>query len=129
VPVPKELEPWAAYPVEGVEVKRDGTEIKIEYFFPHWLVGEVQQVELEGTYTEGAASFPVSAGALGSGECFVTGSRYECTEHLPGVLVNRAKAEALMQSAGLPAEEIAQRLLVTTVFSVDPIGIIEIDMP
>jgi hypothetical protein len=129
VPVPAELEPWSAYPVEGLEAKRKGDNIKIEYIFPRWLIGGTQVVELAGTYQEGAASFPVSAGALGGGECFVVGARLECTETLPSMIINRAQAEAQMKQAGLPAGEIGQRLLVTDVFISDPIGIIELDMP
>ena len=60
VPVADELEPWAEYPVDAVEIDREGASIKIEYIFPTWLVGELQEVELVGSYTEGAPSFPVT---------------------------------------------------------------------
>lgn len=123
------LEPWAAYPVDAVEVKhRDGV-LKIEYIFPTWLVGDAQQVELEGAYPGGDGSFPVSAGLMGSGECTVKGPSFVCSEHLPGVAVNPGKAKASMHAAGLSAHEVGKRMLVTEAFSVDPIGIIEFEMP
>lgn len=129
VPVAEGLDPWATYPVDGIEVEREGDYIKIEYMFPSWLAGEVQQVELEGVFTGTEASFPVTAGAMGSGACDVSGPRFVCTENLPGVAVNLEKAKANMRAAGLPADEVAQRLQVTEAFSVDPIGIVEFDMP
>lgn len=129
VPVSKGLEPFATYPVEGIEVKRDDGYMKIEYMFPTWLAGELQQVELEGVYTGSEASFAVTAGFMGSGACEVTGSRFVCTENLPGVVVNPGKAKAHMHAAGLTGHEVAQRMLVTEAFSVDPIGIIDFEMP
>ena len=130
VPVPEELEPWASYPVEVAEFSREeGDTVKIEYLFPTWLVGLGQEVELVGQFPAGATSFPVSAGAYGDGTCAVEGRRMVCTEHLPGLVVDRARAEALMQEHGLAAGDITQRLRVTDVFSVDPIGIFEFDLP
>ena len=87
VPVADELEPWAEYPVDAVEIDREGASIKIEYIFPTWLVGELQEVELVGSYTEGMTSFPVTAEQLCSGECLVAGSHFECTETFPGMHV------------------------------------------
>ena len=50
VPVPEELEPWATYPAPDTEFDRfdrkEGDWVKIEYTFPTWIVGTVQQVEL-----------------------------------------------------------------------------------
>ena len=57
------------------------------------------------------------------------GSRFVCTENLPGVVVNPGKAKANMHAAGLPAHEVSKRMQVTEAFSVDPIGIVEFDMP
>jgi hypothetical protein len=115
--------------VDGIEVKRKDERVKIEYMFPAWLAGDLQQVELEGVYTGVEASFPVTAGFMGSGACEVTGSRFVCTEHLPGVAVNPGQAKANMHAAGLSAHEVSQRMLVTEAFSVDPIGIVEFEMP
>ncbi|AKT36106.1 uncharacterized protein CMC5_002190 [Chondromyces crocatus] len=130
VPVPEELEPWATYPAPDTELDREeGDWVKIEYTFPTWIVGTVQQVELEGRFPAGATSFPVSAGPHGDGVCTVEGTRFVCTENLPGLVVDRAQAESVMRAQGVSGDDLTQRLRVTDVFSVDPIGIIEFDVP
>ncbi|HEY3496786.1 MAG TPA: hypothetical protein VGK73_18940 [Polyangiaceae bacterium] len=127
VPVTAELEPWARYPVDEVEFERDGGRVTISYPFPEWLSGDSEDIDLEGDYEEGAASFDVTA-EQGSGTCTRTGTRYECTEHLPGLEVDPERARESMEDAGLDREEIARRLLVTGVFETDPIGILEFEV-
>lgn len=127
VPVSKELEPWATYPVDRFEMKQDDGTLHVEYDFPPWLTGFDRVIELEGPYSAGAASIEVVAEGIGTGTCTIEGGRLSCTESLPGLPVDRAEAQARMTAAGLSPEEIAGRLKVTDAFSVDPIGIFEAD--
>jgi len=127
VPVPESLSAWATYPVEEVELEREGRRVEISYPFPRWLIGESEKVLLEGVYSDGAEGFEVTADQ-GSGTCTHTGSRLVCTETLPGLEVDREKARERMLDAGLAAEEIEQRLQVTRVFESDPIGILEFEL-
>jgi hypothetical protein len=127
VPVSAELEPWARYPVEEVEFEREGSRVRISYPFPEWLSGDGADIELEGEYEDGADTFAVTA-EQGSGTCTRANTRFECTEHLPGLEIDREKARDSMQDAGLASDEITQRLRVTSVFESDPIGIFEFDL-
>lgn len=127
VPVPDALSAWASYPVEEVELEREGADIEISYPFPRWLSGDSEKIVLEGAYSNAAEGFPVTA-EQGSGTCTHTGARFECLESLPGLEVDREKARDRMLDAGLSAQEIEQRLEVTRIFEADPIGILEFEL-
>ncbi|APR81602.1 Hypothetical protein A7982_06951 [Minicystis rosea] len=129
VPVPAALEPWAIYPVGPVKVSHQGGSLKIEYRFPTWLVGDDHKVKLVGHAAPGATSIHVDAGSLGEGDCTISGDHVTCVEHFPGMPIDRDAAEEAMIDEGFSAQEIEQRLEVTDAFSVDPIGILDFDMP
>jgi hypothetical protein len=128
VPVSEDLAPWATYPVARVVLSRDEVRIRIRYGFPRWLGGVRQRIELEGAWAANGTAFDVTAGEFGTGSCTQAGSRFECREFLPGIAVDRAQAEAVMQEDGLPAEEIEQRLNVTDAFRADPIGVVAFEL-
>lgn len=127
VPVPPALRPWASYPVEEVELEREGADIEISYPFPRWLSGDSDEIVLQGVYSDRPEGFPVTA-EQGSGTCTHTGARFECRESLPGLEVDREKARERMLDAGLSTQEIEQRLEVTRIFEADPIGIFEFEL-
>jgi hypothetical protein len=128
VPVPEELADFATYPVARVRVTRDEVHVRIAYGFPRWLGGIRQRIRLEGAYASDGTPFDVTAGELGAGSCIQIGSHFECHELLPGIRVDLAQAELLMQEAGLSAVEIEQRLKVSAVFTADPIGILAFEL-
>ncbi|MFZ5892770.1 MAG: hypothetical protein ACOY0T_17050 [Myxococcota bacterium] len=128
VPVSEELEPWATYPLRRVACTFGEDSVRLRYGFPRWLNGIATPVILTGRYSEGVSSFDVDAGELGSGSCTQTGTHFECREILPGLSVDRLRAEDEMVSAGLLQEEIEQRLRVTDAFKSDPIGILIFDL-
>lgn len=122
-----ELEQFSFYPVAIAtgEIRR-GT-LKIEYPFPVFLSGVKAAIELEGPYQPGQTHVVVTAAQYGQGECDLTDGVWVCTEQLPGIQVDREAAKAAMAAAGVAATEITRRLEVTDRFSIDPIGIFELD--
>jgi len=128
VPVPEDLAPWATYAVDRVELEYDGQRIEIRYDFPRWLNGVGADVVLEGTYAVDTTGFEVTAPGLGSGTCVREHDRFECSEILSGISVDRSKAEERMQASNLDSEEIEQRLRVTDRFATDPIGVLEFQL-
>lgn len=127
VPVQGELAPYSFYPVSAAAgVIRRGT-LKLEYPFPTTLSGTTAYIELEGPYQAGQTHVEVSAGIHGSGTCDLQNGVWICTESLPGIQVDREAAKNAMIRAGLSAAEVDLRLRVTDRFSIDPIGIFEID--
>jgi len=122
-----ELRPYSFYPVASAKgVIRRGT-LKLEYPFPEQLTGNAVLIDLEGPYAPGQTHVEVTAGAYGRGECDLVEAVWVCFEELPGVDVDPAAAEATMQAAGLGRAEIDFRLEITRRFSIDPIGIFEMD--
>lgn len=121
-----DLAPWSYYAVTGTadaEIRR-GT-LKVEYTFPDQLNGEPMLVHLEGPYQAGSRRVAVSAAPYGSGECTLDAEVWSCREVFDALPIDRAKARAAMEAAGLERSEIEQRLQVTDRFSVDPIGVYE----
>lgn len=107
---------------------REGV-LTLEYDLPARLTGVVQQVQLEGSMPDGDTPLEL-AGPAGSAICSlenVTGRSFDlyCVEELPGVAVDRAALEVLLQTQGLDPAMIAAHLAVSDHFNEDPIGILE----
>jgi hypothetical protein len=128
VPVPEELEPWATYPVEDLRFERNGEEIEIRYPFPRWLSGESETLVLTGSAASDAVEFDVIVRDIGAGVCQRSGRAFTCREQLPDLEIDRDKARERMLDANLGAAEIEQRLRVTDLFRVDPIGVLEFEL-
>jgi hypothetical protein len=122
-----DLEPWSHYAVAAAGAKVKNGTITFHYPFPNFISGKQQFVELVGPFTAGQTHVDVSAGAMGTGTCDLADEIWSCHEHLPGMKVSATVARRAMTAAGMPAAQIAKRLQVTERFSVDPIGIFEMD--
>ena len=128
VPVPQELAAWATYPIDRVEIEQDDRRIEIRYEFPRWLNGVGADIVLEAANAADSTSFDVTASELGSGTCTRAGARFECSEFLPGIAVDRGMARKHMLESNLAGGEIEQRLRVTDLFATDPIGVLEFEL-
>lgn len=104
-------------------------EVVLEYDLPAELTGVVQQVELEGDLPEGTDPLILS-GSAGTATCYLDNFQegafdIYCLEELPGVAIDRAALEVLLESRGLDQDVVKAHLDVTDLFIEDPIGILE----
>lgn len=128
VPVGPDLAAAAVYDVAEVEWTITSGVVKLEYDLPLGLVGKQLRVEFTGPIdvAGGTASL---LGPPGDAACDVATAKVSCTEQMKGLLpVNPdlAVVEQVAQ-AEMPGA-VSQRLDVAKQFSVDPIGIVHIDL-
>lgn len=124
-----ELGDAAFTPVFGARLRIDEGQVSLSYDFPLELTGVDQSVDFDGPLPEGDGPL-VLAGDPGTATCSirnVDGPSFDihCFEELPGVDVDVAALETLLEERGVAPAEIAARIDVAKLFSEDPIGIFE----
>lgn len=129
VPESGELAEAAVTIVQEAQLHVSAGEVILEYDLPAELTGVVQQVELTGDLPDGAEPLLLT-GPAGTATCYLENfspGAFDlfCLEELPGVAIDRAALEALLESRGLDRDVIDAHLEVTDLFIEDPIGILE----
>ena len=125
VPTTADLAAAAVFDVAEVDWTVTGTTVTLEYALPVGLVGGHLRVAFTGPL--GAPSQLV--GTAGTGTCTGTSATgASCREVMPNLGALPLSADVVMQTAALEyAGPAADRAKVATVFSSDPIGVLEID--
>jgi hypothetical protein len=126
VPVSTDLEPYASFPVSGIEFCEQNGSVRLSYELPELLLGASQKIRFEGTYDASAPSIELT-GERGSASCTSNGGVWSCRETLTGVEVDADKVAKLL--AALPPAEAQARGAVSDVFTQDPIGVLSFDTP
>jgi len=117
------LEPFASVPVV-LDWREANGEYRLDYDFPTDLTGVSQRVSFEGSLTrDGTIQL---SGDLGSASCEsdTSGTSFMCTERFPQMAFDLERLQRDLERRGLPADEIARRIEVASVFRSDPIGIL-----
>lgn len=128
VPVTDELASAAVYDVPEVEWKISNGAAKLEYDLPLGLVGKAIRVEFTGSYDASAATVTL-AGAPGTAACDVASAGVDCNETMSGLLPIEPDYAVIEQIAQAEYPGPAQhRIDVAKQFSVDPIGIVHVDL-
>lgn len=128
VPVTAELAAAAIYDVAEVEWTVTGSAVELRYDLPMGLVGLDLKVHFQGTIDAGAGTAAL-ASDTGDAQCTVAADTVSCLEHMPGlgpITPDLAVVEQLAATefAGPPS----MRVDVAKQFSVDPIGIVHVDL-
>jgi hypothetical protein len=124
VPVPAELEPYALFELESVRVEVRGDELGLDYDLPELLLGERRGLSFRGSAT--AAGEYRLEGDDGVATCRQSAGRFRCDEALNGVELDSSKIDRLLQP--LSDAEARARRGVADRFSIDPIGVLEVEL-
>jgi len=115
----------ASFPVD-VKVQQTSTGISLHYDLPQELVGiPLQSVKLDVSAT-GATL--ILNGSAGQATCAQTSTALHCTESLPSALFDLSAVRESAQSQGLSQAAADKRAAVAALFSVDPIGILDVTL-
>jgi len=119
--------PASEYAVTDVSWRIEGGRARLDYTLPRLLVGASQRVSLEGPATGGAMAL---SGSVGTASCTVqpsAGVGLRCEERFPGLAVDLdgVRREAMRVD---PAN-VQARVDVSTRFSIEPIGVLELSSP
>lgn len=128
VPTSADLAAAASFSVDSVDWEVAGSEVTLHYNLPEGLVGGRLSVALRGTLAPGATEVAL-AGDQGTGRCVATATAITCREDLTGLgalpISADVVAEVAMREFNGP---VSLRTHVSSVFSSDPIGIVEVDL-
>ncbi|HTV25320.1 MAG TPA: hypothetical protein VMG12_41785 [Polyangiaceae bacterium] len=125
VPVPLELEPYALFDLESVRVELRGDELGIQYDLPELLLGEQRRIAFRGSAT--AAGEYRLEGDDGVATCRSTrAGRWTCDEVLSSIQFDANKLDRLL--ASMPDTEARARRRVSDRFTIDPIGVLEVEL-
>lgn len=124
VPVPPELEPYALFELESVRVEARDDELGLQYDLPELLLGESRGLSFRGGAT--ADGEYRLEGDDGVATCRSSAGRWRCDEALNGIELDASKIERLLEP--LPDAEARGRRGVADRFSVDPIGVLEVEL-
>jgi hypothetical protein len=129
VPTSPELAPAATFPLEhDVDWTVANGIVTLHYDLPVGLVGGDLSVTLTGSIEGGDTSLFIS-GEVGTGTCAAAGTTVTCREVFTGLGVlpiDMAVVEA--RAATEYSGSVLDRVAVATVFSSDPIGIVDFDL-
>ena len=124
VPVAAELEAYAAYTLESVRVQRSGSELRLDYELPARLLGDRPRLSFRGGLA--ADGRYVLEGHDGVATCESVSGGLRCDEVLSGLETDRDALDRLL--AELPASEARGRRSVAEQFSIDPIGVLDVEL-
>jgi hypothetical protein len=124
VPVPFELEPYASFELESVRVEVRGDELGLHYDLPELLLGEPRGLSFRGGST--AAGDYRLEGDHGVATCRPSAGRWRCDEALNGIELDAMKIDRLLEP--MPDAEARARRGVADRFSIDPIGVLEVEL-
>jgi hypothetical protein len=124
VPVPPELEPYASFELEAVRVEVRGDELGLDYDLPELLLGERRGLSFRGGAT--AAGEYRLEGDDGVATCRPSAGRWRCDEALNGIELDASKIDRLLEL--MPGAEARARRTVADRFSIDPIGVLEVEL-
>lgn len=128
VPVAPELAAAAVYDVAEVEWTIVNGSVKLEYDLPLGLVGKDLRVEFTGPIDLAAGTAKL-VGPPGDATCVLTSTTVSCTEQMNGLLPIAPDLAVVEQIAKTQfAGAASLRVDVAKQFSVDPIGIVLIDL-
>jgi hypothetical protein len=128
VPTTAELQAAALFPVDHADWIIANGVVTLDYKLPVGLVGGLVDVTLTGAITPGATTVEL-AGAQGIGHCVATATTIKCREEFANLGQLPISMAVVEQTAALEyAGPAADRVDVATVFSSDPIGIVELDL-
>jgi hypothetical protein len=124
VPVPPELEPYALFELDSVRVEARGDELGLHYDLPELLLGEPRGLSFRG----GAAADGEYRleGDDGVATCRPSAGRWRCEEALNGIELDAGKIDRLLER--MPDAEARARRGVADRFSIDPIGVLEVEL-
>jgi len=115
----------ASFPVD-VKVQQTSTGISLHYDLPQDLVGiPLQSVKLDVSATFATLTLN---GSAGQATCAQTSTAIHCTESLPSALFDLSAVRAAAQAQGLSQAAADARVAVAALFSVDPIGILDVTL-
>lgn len=128
VPVTADLAAAAIYDVAEVEWTVTGGAVELHYDLPMGLVGQKIRIDFKGTVDAGAGTADL-ASTIGDAQCTVAASAVSCLENMPGLKPITPDLAVVEQLAATElAGQTSQRVEVAKQFSVDPIGIVHIDL-
>lgn len=124
----QELVAAASFSVDSVDWEVAGNEVSLHYNLPEGLVGGRISVALRGTLAPGATEVDLT-GEQGSGHCVATATTVTCREDLTGLGTLPISADVVTQVAMREfTGPVSLRTQVSSLFSSDPIGIVELDL-
>jgi len=124
VPVAPQLEPYAAFEVESVRFERSSSELRLSYDLPELLLGERRRVSFRGAFA--ADGRHVLDGDDGVATCQTSASGVRCDEVLRAPELDMDGLERRL--VGLPEPEARARRAVAAAFSIDPIGVLSVEL-
>lgn len=124
VPVPSELEPYALFELERVQVEVRGDELGLQYDLPQLLLGEPRGLSFRGGAT--APGDYRLEGDDGVARCQRSAGRFRCDEVLSRVELDASKLDRLLEP--MSDAEAGARRSVADRFSIDPIGVLEVEL-
>lgn len=124
VPVAAELEPYAAYMLESVRVQRSESELRLDYELPALLLGDRRRLSFRGALAaDGRYELESDDGTA---ICEAVAGGLRCDEVLSGLETDRDALARLL--AELTEDEARGRRSVAERFSIDPIGVLDVDL-
>lgn len=128
VPTSPDLAAAASFSVDSVDWEIEGSQVTLHYNLPEGLVGGRIGVTLRGTIAPGAKDVTLTS-AQGTGRCVATATTITCREEFADLGVLPISADVVTQVAmkEFPGP-VALRTHVSSVFSSDPIGFVELDL-
>ena len=126
VPVPASLEPYASYPIGDVSLCRTAGGIELGYSLPALLVGKKTRVSFAGGFDPTTGTYELSS-EDGTASCDPGTGSWSCLERFVGLEIDLTEVAA--EAAALGPQEAAARLEVAQLFSGDPIGVLDFDLP
>ncbi len=128
VPVTADLAAAAIYDVPEVEWTVTGGSVELHYDLPMGLVGQKLRVDFQGTVDAGAGTADL-LGKIGDAQCTVAADSVSCLEHMPGLKPLTPDLAVVEQLAATEfSGPASMRVDVAKQFSVDPIGIVRVDL-
>jgi hypothetical protein len=128
VPTSPDLAAAASFSVESIDWEVEGSQVTLHYNLPEGLVGGRLGVTLRGTIAPGAKDVTLTS-AQGTGRCVATATTITCREEFADLGILPISAEVVTEVAMKEfAGPVALRTNVSTVFSSDPIGFVELDL-
>jgi hypothetical protein len=124
VPIDAELEAYARFEVSAVRFDLEGAELSLRYELPELLLGRAERIAFRGVI--GADGRYLLEGDAGTASCRPEASSWICDEVLQSLQRDTDKLERLL--ANLPEAEARARRSVADRFSVDPIGVLHVDL-
>lgn len=128
VPVSADLAAAATYDVAEIEWVVTGNSVELRYDLPMGLVGKKVRVDFAGSVDEAAGTAKLTS-VIGDAKCTVGADTVSCTENMQGLLPLTPDLAVVEQLAATEfSGPASMRVDVAKQFSVDPIGIVHIDL-